>query len=145
MQIFTHGVRHLSDPRQVMIGDRVSARRQRWKVVDARSFEACRLLTLVGTDATNTGIERRLITPFDVVEPLEQQSRLRVVRLPGWRRAVGSLAAIAGSPETLRTAARARIDLLPHQLEPALAIVRGIASRLLIADEVGLGKTIEAG
>ena len=39
----------------------------------------------------------------------------------------------------------ARIELLPHQLEPALAIVRGLACRVLIADDVGLGKTIQAG
>src|SRR6185503_13968298 len=40
---------------------------------------------------------------------------------------------------------RARIDLLPHQLEPALALVRGLGSRVLLADDVGLGKTIQAG
>src|SRR6185503_8262729 len=45
----------------------------------------------------------------------------------------------------LRTARSARIDLLPHQLEPALALVRGCGSRVLLADEVGLGKTIQAG
>jgi len=33
----------------------------------------------------------------------------------------------------------------PYQLEPALAAVRGISSRILLADEVGLGKTIQAG
>ena len=40
---------------------------------------------------------------------------------------------------------RAAIDILPFQLEPALALVRGHASRFLLADEVGLGKTIQAG
>jgi SNF2 family DNA or RNA helicase len=38
----------------------------------------------------------------------------------------------------------AHIDLLAYQLEPALAIVRGLATRLLLADEVGLGKTVQA-
>ncbi len=33
---------------------------------------------------------------------------------------------------------------MPFQLEPALAVTHGIASRILIADEVGLGKTIQA-
>ena len=33
----------------------------------------------------------------------------------------------------------------PFQLEPALVVVRGRASRLLLADEVGLVKTIQAG
>ena len=44
----------------------------------------------------------------------------------------------------LWTAARSSIDLWPYQLEPALAVIRG-ATRLLLADAVGLGKTIQAG
>jgi superfamily II DNA or RNA helicase len=48
-------------------------------------------------------------------------------------------------PWTLCAAARAEVDLLPHQLEPALAVVCHGARRLLLADAVGLGKTIEAG
>ena len=39
----------------------------------------------------------------------------------------------------------ATIDLLPYQLEPALAMFRYGHPRLLIADDVGMGKTIEAG
>ncbi len=35
--------------------------------------------------------------------------------------------------------------MLPFQLEPALAVVLGLGSRVLIADEVGLGKTVQAG
>jgi SNF2 family DNA or RNA helicase len=34
---------------------------------------------------------------------------------------------------------------MPHQLEPALAVVRGLGCRVLLSDEVGLGKTIQAG
>jgi ERCC4-related helicase len=45
----------------------------------------------------------------------------------------------------LRGAAPACIDILPFQLEPALAMISGRASRFLLADEVGLGKTIQAG
>jgi superfamily II DNA or RNA helicase len=45
----------------------------------------------------------------------------------------------------LRAAQRAAMDLLPFQLEPALALLGGRANRFLLADEVGLGKTIQAG
>lgn len=39
----------------------------------------------------------------------------------------------------------ARIDLLPHQLGLAAEVASRLAPRVLLADEVGLGKTIEAG
>ncbi len=45
----------------------------------------------------------------------------------------------------LQVANTAAIDILPHQLEPAVAVLRGDGCRVLIADDVGLGKTIEAG
>ena len=54
------------------------------------------------------------------------------------------LTALRGFNE-LQGPQRAGIDILPFQLEPALALIRGDASRFLLADEVGLGKTIEAG
>ena len=37
------------------------------------------------------------------------------------------------------------MDILAFQLEPALALTRGHAFRFLLADEVGLGKTVQAG
>jgi len=36
------------------------------------------------------------------------------------------------------------MDVLPHQLEPAVSLLRGDGCRILLADEVGLGKTIQA-
>ena len=72
-------------------------------------------------------------------------ARPRIVRAARWRRACRALIAADGPPGSLRAARPARIDLLPHQLEPALAILRGLGTRLLLADEVGLGKTIQAG
>ncbi len=39
----------------------------------------------------------------------------------------------------------ARVDLIPHQLYIAQEVAQRFAPRVLLADEVGLGKTIEAG
>lgn len=45
----------------------------------------------------------------------------------------------------LAVAAELPIDVLAHQLTPVLAVASGRATRLLLADPVGLGKTVEAG
>ena len=129
----------------VRVGDRVRIRRQRWRIADVRAFEACRLLTLRGTGTSNAGAEQRVLSPFDLVEPIERAPRLRLARARRWRWRCRALLADARPAGALQTAHRARIDLLPHQLEPALAMVRGLGSRVLIADDVGLGKTIQAG
>lgn len=53
----------------------------------------------------------------------------------------------AGSLDSLsRSIASARVDLNPHQVEAALFALRSPLTRgVILADEVGLGKTIEAG
>jgi superfamily II DNA or RNA helicase len=126
-------------------GDAVRVRRQRWRVVETRSYAACQVVALEGVGPGNLGVELRLISPFDILEPLTRSSRLRVVRPRCWRQACRALLADDGPADRLGTAQRARIELLPFQLEPAIALLRGLASRILIADEVGLGKTIQAG
>src|SRR5437588_11312219 len=53
----------------------------------------------------------------------------------------------AGSIEGLsRSIANSRVDLNPHQVDAALFALRSPLSKgVILADEVGLGKTIEAG
>lgn len=47
--------------------------------------------------------------------------------------------------DTLLAYGAARIQILPHQFKPLLRLLDSPYRRLLIADEVGLGKTVEAG
>lgn len=65
-----------------------------------------------------------------------ERHRLRVEALQ-WQRDIRQ------SPA--RGFAGARIDLIPHQLSIAAEVTSRLAPRVLLADEVGLGKTIEAG
>src|SRR5881394_1295975 len=126
-------------------GDLVQVRRARWRIVGVRVYDDCRLVTLRGVGTPDRGVERRVLLPFDTIEPIARRSRPRRVRAAAWRRACRALIAADVPPGSLRTARDARIDLLPHQLEPAIAILRGLGTRVLLADAVGLGKTIQAG
>ena len=126
-------------------GDFVHVRRARWRIVQVLPGDDCHIVTLCGLAPPNTGVERRVLSPFDAIEPIDPAGRPRIVRTTRWRRACRALIAGDAPPGSLRAARSARIDLLPHQLEPALAVLRGLGTRLLLADAVGLGKTIQAG
>jgi len=128
-------------------GCRVRIRGEQWRVAATSSFENVSILDVDGCDATNHGSRARFIVPFERVDRIESQSSApRVVTLSRWRRAARAMLAGAVPHWTsLRSAARARLTILPFQLEPAISVARGDACRLLIADEVGLGKTIQAG
>ncbi len=53
--------------------------------------------------------------------------------------------AVPNDDDGIRTARRAAMDQVPYQLAPARQALRQPRQRILIADDVGLGKTIEAG
>ena len=101
------------------------------------------MLTLEGRDSGNHGGRLRVLAPFDRLAPI-RSGRWRRRR----RRAVlgSALAATAAARPAggLWTAAHSAIDLHAYQLAPAMAVLAG-ATRLLLADGVGLGKTIQAG
>ena len=126
-------------------GDAVAARGARWVVVDVRAYDDCRLVTLRGTAPSCAGIERRLLHPFDAIASIDRPTIPRLVKGARWRAACHAAMAADTPPGSLRHARAACIELMGHQLEPALAVLAGRGSRVLLADEVGLGKTIQAG
>jgi superfamily II DNA or RNA helicase len=124
-------------------GTLVVARGDRWRVVESVDFVTCTSCRLRGAEARNLGVSRTLLLPFDRLFPLDRPERWRHVGRRQWVHALRTLLASDVTLAGLRGAAAARLDVMPYQLEPALASARG-ASRLLLADEVGLGKTVEA-
>ena len=130
---------------RLVVGARVRVRGTVWCIRHVHPYDRCTVVQLTGVSRDNTGQFSTLIDPFDRLQPEQSPKTLRVVTRRRWCHSLKELLSLDHPFDGLRAAARARIQLLPFQLEPALAMVRGLACRLLLADEVGLGKTIQAG
>ena len=65
-----HDVRsvHADRPGALRVGDLVRVRRHRWRVADVRAYSHCQLVTLSGAGAFNSGVQRRVLAPFDVID-----------------------------------------------------------------------------
>jgi superfamily II DNA or RNA helicase len=129
----------------MQISPSVSVRGRRWQLVDVRPYDDCQVITLNRVDATGRTIVRRFLSPADEIRPLTERSSPQRVGHRRWRHACRALLARHTPPGGLSCARKAHIDLLPHQLAPALAVVQGLGTRVLLADGVGLGKTVQAG
>ena len=126
-------------------GDLIRLRQGDWRVVSVTAHADCAALAVTGVGLGNIGHRRVFLLPFDRPAALTRRVRPRLVGPDVWLQALRILASGAAASGALRAPVDARIDLLPYQLEPALALVRGLTSRVLVADAVGLGKTIQAG
>jgi len=124
-------------------GSLLDVRGGRWLVVGVAAHGPYTVLTLEGRDRQNEKQRLCVIDPFDRLRVVGNSTPRRRPRRAVLRAALGALVD-ARSATGLWTAADASIDLFAYQLEPALAAING-ATRLLLADAVGLGKTIQAG
>jgi superfamily II DNA or RNA helicase len=127
-------------PPGVSAGASVHLRGRVWHLDATLSHADCHELHL---SQIVEGTQRIVLWPFDRPAPLPPRPAMRVVRPRGW---VSSLAGrAAGEIDVLTPRGRGSdVEVVPYQLAPALAMAAG-AARILLADEVGLGKTIQAG
>jgi len=90
--------------------------------------------------------EFQLLAPPDEGEPLE-----RIAMDGRWgdynalRKTIAVERILKHNRSTVYSYNAQRIQFLPHQYKPLLRLLESEDRRLLIADEVGLGKTVEAG
>lgn len=119
-------------------GDTVWIRRRRWLVE-----RATRERQIVRVDVGWRRLRRTFLAPFDQIRPERSKGRVRVRRQQAMARLAHSIAR-AGDFRLPLSVLDADAAILPHQIAPVLAVLRG-DTRILIADEVGLGKTIQAG
>jgi hypothetical protein len=126
------------------IGSLVKARGREWVVLPETKDDLLMVRPLGGTDDETTGILLALETvepaQFDLPNPsligdFRSCRLLRdAVRL-GFRSSAGPF----------RSFARIAVEPRPYQLVPLLMALSLDPIRILIADDVGIGKTIEAG
>jgi superfamily II DNA or RNA helicase len=121
--------------------DRLIVRGEHWRVLRTSSFADCVALDLANQD--RPGTNRTLLVPFDRPRRAPPP-RIAMVATSRWCADVAGMVADSFPYGGLRFCPPT-IRLLPYQLEPALAVFRHGATRLLIADDVGVGKTVEGG
>jgi len=120
-------------------GSEVSARGRRWIVRRILPHEDCTELYLTSASEPRG---RVLLWPFDKPAAQRKVRELRAVNLRHWWRHVAGILGAARVEGVRARPSGARV--LPYQLMPALAVANG-SCRVLLADEVGLGKTVQAG
>lgn len=124
-------------------GDLVRARRARWRVAAMRRERDVALVTLQPEEIVERA-DRTLAAPFDRVTRANGGAACARVSRRGAMRRLAALVVATQPFDLPASAAAAPARLLPFQLEPLLALRAGLAARVLIADRVGLGKTIQA-
>jgi ERCC4-related helicase len=126
-------------------GQRISVRGQLWTIVERARFGDCEALRLTGAQTSESSASRTILLPFDRPRRLPSSSSIQVLRPRRWLAVLRQAALDARPFGCLSAAASSTIDFLPYQLEPALAMLGDGYTRIMIADAVGLGKTIQAG
>ena len=124
-----------------------TARGLRWEVVFSQALGPQTLYRLRSLEHSLRGEELDLLTPLEPIEPVVREIQPeRAAPLRNWlvyhqafilEQALGPHALLAAQPGRLR--------IEPYQLVPVLRAIRTSRVRLMLADGVGLGKTVQAG
>ena len=128
-------------------GTQVQARGLRWEVVFTQPAGEQTLYRLRCQDGWMRGEEFDLLAPFEEIRPLTtDMDPTKADLLHKWRvYHQAFLLEQALGPQALLTVQPGRLQLAPYQLVPVMRALSMSRPRLMLADGVGLGKTVEAG
>lgn len=136
-------------------GARVVIRDCEWIVRRAdRSNDGGYILTVDGLSELVNGKSARFLTQLEeqagtirILDPVE--TRFEQDLSPGFEKSrlfiESQLRQITPADDKIHLGHKAAMDPVPYQLDPALQALKQNRQRILIADAVGLGKTLEAG
>lgn len=137
----------LNSMMKLLPGTEVQARGLRWEIVFSQNLGSQTLYRLRGLHGAFKGQEVEILGPFEKIEPTYRELKPENAGpIRNWllyhqafllEQALGPTVLLAVQPGRLR--------LEPYQLVPVLRAIRMSRVRLLLADSVGLGKTIQAG
>lgn len=127
------------------IGQRVRARDVVWQVLDARSYDGFTSVAL--RSLTKPPVERTLIHPIDRLEILPPPDLRWELALPRrWSLLLDAhRLSAAHRRRDLLSLGRTKLVVEQYQLLPVMQVMSAPRQRMMLADDVGLGKTVQAG
>ena len=138
---------HVTTAIDLVPGTEVEARGLRWRVLRVDGQTGSRVCRLRGQGGVAAGEEIDILLDLEEVRPIRHEiDPKRAGRLRDWllyhqafllEQALGPHAMLAAQP--------GRLEIQPYQLVPIIRALSMSRVRLLLADGVGLGKTIQAG
>jgi superfamily II DNA or RNA helicase len=132
---------------EFVVGSRVSARGLIWDVIEVVPLGGQTLLHLRCAGGDLDGLEWDFLHPAEPARPLRYELQPAAPGpLAAWRlRHQACLLEQVLGPEDLLLAEPGRVRIEPYQLVPLMRALELPRPRLLLADGVGLGKTVQAG
>jgi ERCC4-related helicase len=127
------------------VPQRVRLRDEVWYVESQVEATNC---TLYQLRSVETGSSITALCPPDIAEPVSgapHQLDRRALTPFGLWQLDHELIRLTTTWQELAALHSGRVQLEPYQLAPVIKLLSGPRRRLLIADDVGLGKTVEAG
>src|SRR5689334_16848273 len=132
---------------EILPGTEVSARGLRWELVYTQNLGGQVLHRLRGVNGGFAGQEFDVLEPFEEITPvirdLRPEQPAPIQNWLAYHRAF--LLEQAFGMDALSAVQPGRLRIEPYQLVPVLRAIHMTRVRILLADGVGLGKTIQAG